>query len=267
MKRWLSIGLAGVLALAAAVYVGSCGTRRAPPPEPGAESASTTPAAEPEASAETASPDDSDTGTATNKDKNAEPPTEAVLESMREARDCYQDPDCNIDADDPRQHYYEAGKAVAEGLRELRARHRAGELSDAELAAAAREFMAFDNPHARSESLAAMSQVPPDPRNLDTIIDALDQKHTPRLFEAALHELRRYHGEKARERIEGFLQSNLRTGAHHAAETIARGLTPFLDPDNVDDFEAIADELPDESRRAELIRNAIDEYRRRRSDG
>lgn len=265
MKRWLGIGVAAVLGLAAAVYVGSCGTRQAAPPAPPAGSTSTTPAAEPKASAEAASNDDGDTHPTTGQE--SEPAAEAVLEDMREARDCYRDPDCEIDADGPRQHWYEAGKAVAEGLRELRRRHRAGELSDARLAAAAREFMAFDNPHAQEAALEAMSEVPPDPRNLDAVLDALDQKHTPRLFEAALAQFRRYDGEKARERIDGFLQSNLRTGAHHAAETIARGLTPFLDPDNVDEFEAIADELPEDSRRAELIRGAIDEYRRRRPDG
>lgn len=263
VKPWLAVGAA---ALAAAVYLGSCGTPSAPQPRERTEAEQAPSAgarrAEPAGEPHDAGPDGPD-GSA----GGGEPSTEAVLARMRAARDCYRSPDCRIEGDDPRERYYRAGKAVAEGLRELQARHAAGEVGDAKLGAAAREFMAFDNPHAREAALDALSEVPPDPRNLEAIIEALDQHYAARLFEPALEEFQRYSGDEARERIDRFLQSNLRTGAHRSAETIARELTPFLGPDNVDDYEAIAAELDGDSRRAELIRRAIDEYRRRRSDG
>lgn len=279
MRRWLVAGGVVLVVLATALYVGSCGTRQPIGPDsgdagagqdaPAEQTTATAPATEDEAG--DAAPTDAKTPDASTVDPLAPgtldrtADTAALLAAMRDARDCYQASDCKVDAEGPRDPYYRAGQVVAEGLAELRARHRAGALGDDDLAAAAREFMAFDNPHARAEALAALGQVPPDPRNLDRILEALDGHYAARLFEPALEEFQRYASDAARQRIEAFLASNLRTGAHRSAEAIARNLGSFLRPDNVDDFRAIAEALPDDSRRARLIRDALDEYRRRRS--
>lgn len=274
MRVWLLLSAAVLVALTATLlYMTSC-TPRQPsgfePHEPAAErspveddDAPTEPALEPHEDDPAAPDAEAPDAEAPDTDTAAAPPA-AILADMRDARDCYHDPECHRgDGNDPRGHYYQAGQAVAAGLHELRARHGAGEIVDAELARAAREFMAFDNPHARTEALAAFGEVPPDPRNLDAITDALDQHHAAQLFEPALEEFRRYDSDEAHRRIDAFLQSNLRTGAHRSAETIARGLTPFLRTDNLDEFAAIADELRSDSRRAQLIRDAIKAYHRR----
>lgn len=267
MRIWLTLGAVGLAAIAAAlVYIAACTPQQSAPPGSEYEAAETTPSeTETDSERATQPPDTADTqATAAEPDATAE----AVIADMRSARDCYLDPDCHRgDADDPRGHYYLAGREVADGLDELRARYRDGELGADGLAAVAREFLEFDNPHAQGAALAALGEVPPEPRNLEAITEALDQHHAVQLFEPALAELQRYDDEAAQERIDDFLQSNLRTGAHHAAETIARELTPFLRDDNVAEFAAIADDLRADSRRAQLIRSAIDEYQQERSDG
>ncbi len=56
-----------------------------------------------------------------------------------------------------------------------------------------------------------------------------------------------------RDEVDAFLQSNLRSGAHFPARTIARELEPFLTPDNVARYRELAKALPRDSRRAALM--------------
>jgi hypothetical protein len=262
-RLWPTLAAAAALVLGLVLYLGSCATRDEAAHEQRHVSSSAGETADTEQPAWVATQESGSRREDASAGEVAAPTAETVLAQMREARDCYQDPNCHIDDAGPRDHYYRAGKAVAEGLRELRARHRAGALGDAKLAAAAREFIGFDNPHTQSEALAAFAQIAPSPGHLAAITKALDGSAAARLFEPALAEFERYDSPTARRRIEAFLQSNLRTGAHRSAQTIARNLIPFLTSDNVDTFAAIADELRAGSRRAELIRSAIDEFRRR----
>lgn len=190
-----------------------------------------------------------------------DPQAHEVLAEMREVWECYTAADCSLgEESDPRAEYFEADRRLAAGMRTLIAQHRANRISDPELADAAHEVLQYESGRARAAAIEALGELPPAEEHLDALVTTLDQHHDEKLFELALPELQRYAEQGRREQVDAFLQSNLRAGAHFPARTIARELGPFLTPENVADYRALASELPQDSRRTELLRETLDAY-------
>jgi hypothetical protein len=188
-----------------------------------------------------------------------------ILAEMRRAWECYEAPGCVLGEErDPRAEYFEAGERVAQGMRALTEQHRAHRISDVELADAAHEVLGYESGRARAAAIEALGELPPSAVHLDALIDTLDRHHDERLFELALAELERYVDRGHRAEIDEFLQSNLRFGAHFPARTIARELGPFLSPENVVEYRRLAEELPAQDRRAELLKETLEAYERAR---
>lgn len=190
-----------------------------------------------------------------------DPQTHEVLAEMREVWECYTAADCSLGQEsDPRAEYFEADRRLAAGMRTLIAQHRANRISDPELADAVHVALQYESGRARAAAIEALGELPPAEEHLDALVATLDQHHDEKLFELALPELQRYAEQGRHEQVDAFLQSNLRAGAHFPARTIARELGPFLTPQNVADYRKLAAELPQDSRRAELLRETLDAY-------
>ncbi len=261
--------------LAVLIYAGwhlsGTGEAEQEPPAAGADSAPAGPAsvkarppAEPEdggAGAEPLPRKDPDLPAADDAPAAPDAETAAILLEMRETRDCFLAPDCTVGAnEDPRAEYFEAGDRIAAGVRSLIERHRAGAMDSAVLADIVDEFMEVESGRTRAAAIEAMGELPPAEARLETLLTTLDQHHDEKLFELALAEFQRYSEPERRARVDAFLQSNLRHGAHNPARAIARNLGPFLDDGNIAAYREIADELPADSRRAELLRESLDAY-------
>jgi len=191
-------------------------------------------------------------------------PPHKILAEMRRAWDCYQSPDCRLGEDqDPKAEYFEAGGRIAAGMRSLIEQHEMHRIGDAELARAAYQVLTYDSGRARAAAIEALRRLPPADEHLEALTKALDQHHDEKLFELAMPELKRYAEQGHRAEVDAFLQSNLRTGAHFPARTIARELEPFLTPDNIDTYRKLARELPPESRRTKLLQKTLESYRKR----
>ncbi|QKT03581.1 hypothetical protein HUS23_07040 [Ectothiorhodospiraceae bacterium 2226] len=184
-----------------------------------------------------------------------------VLAHMRAVWECYANADCTLGADtDPRAEYFEAGERLAAAMRALNEQHRDHRISDPELAAAALEVLAYDSGPARAEAIQALRALPPSDAHLDALLTTLDQHHDEKLFELALPDLQRYAEQGRRDEVDEFLQSNLRRGAQFPARTIARQLGPFLTPENIAEYRALAEELPEDSRHRALLMETLAEY-------
>lgn len=184
-----------------------------------------------------------------------------IRADMRRAWDCYESPHCRLGEDqDPRAEYFEAGERIATGMRALIQQHRAHRISDVELAEAAHQVLAYDSGRARAVAIQALRQLPPTHEHLDALIHALDQHHDEKLFELAMPEFKRYAEQGYGAEVDAFLQSNLRSGAHFPARTIARELGPFLTADNIEAYQELARDLPPDSPRAKLLQKTLETY-------
>ena len=184
-----------------------------------------------------------------------------ILAEMRDVWECYKVADCTLGEDtDPRAEYFEAGERLAAGMRMIIEQHRAHRIGDFELAEAAHEALQYDSGPVRAAAIEALGELPPADEHLGALVTALDQHHDEKLFEIALPELQRYAESGRREAVDAFLQSNLRSGAHFAARTIARELGPFLTPENVTSYRDLVEELPEDSRRAALLMETLSEF-------
>lgn len=189
------------------------------------------------------------------------PQAHEILAEMRELWECYAAADCSVGEDtDPRAEYFATGERLADGMRTLVEQHRRHDIGDAELAAAAHEVLQYDSGPARAAAIEALGELPPADEHLNALVTVLDQHHDEKLFVLALPELQRYAEGGRRAEVDAFLQSNLRSGAHFPARTIARELGPFLIPENVAGYRALLEALPADSRRARLLRETLREY-------
>lgn len=269
MRRWvlLALGLALVVFVYAAWQQSDTGEdedaapataqeERAPAnegPEPAPEEQAPPPPDTENSARETAdSPDAAEAG---------DGPAHEILAEMRETWACYEAADCTLGEDtDPRAEYFEADKRLGAGMQSLIDQHRAHRIGDAELADAAHEVLGYDSGRARAAAIEALGELPPADEHLEALVTTLDQHHDEKLFEIALPELQRYAEQGRREDVDTFLQSNLRSGAHFAARTIARELEPFLTPENVDEYRKLAEDLPEDDRRTALLRESLNAY-------
>lgn len=195
----------------------------------------------------------------TTADVPADEDAATVLGQMRDTRDCYQAPDCTVgDEADPRAEYFEAGNRVAEGMRAMIERHQAGEITDEQLSDTALEFLEMESGRTRAAAIEALNRLPPQRRHLDALVDVLDQHHDEELFRLAITELERHAEAGHREEVDAFLQENLRRGARFPARTIAAHLGPFLTEDNRAAYQRLLENMPADSERASLLREALE---------
>lgn len=106
-----------------------------------------------------------------------------------------------------------------------------------------------------------MQQQSPHSDNARILLQALDDSYDAKVMEAALSELQRY--PELSQSIDGLFIKNLKTGSFHVSRTIAQGIGPYLNQDNLDAYEAVLDKLPGQSAKARLLSASISSYKNR----
>ncbi len=127
----------------------------------------------------------------------------------------------------------------------------------------ARRMLAFPDGHVQARAISLMGTIDPQPQNVDAIVTHLAGHHDAALFELGLAELGRYAGTSGSisEQIDGFLARTLRSGGHFAAQTVATNVGKLIHAGNLERFEALAAELPAQTRTARLLKSTLAEYR------
>jgi len=195
----------------------------------------------------------------------------SVIDSADTLMECTLDGSCVAeDQSDPRAGHLQAVGRLSRTLDALvEAAHTDENLPTVELGSFARRALAFPDGHVQARAISLMGALAPDPQNVDTIVTHLDGHHDAALFELAMAELGRYAGgaDAASSRIDDLLIDTLTNGAHFVAQTVAANVGKLLDADNVDRFESLSRELPQQSRTAKILRSTLAEYRLVTSDG
>ncbi|MBN7819004.1 hypothetical protein [Bowmanella yangjiangensis] len=185
---------------------------------------------------------------------------EQLLVRLDAAKNCQTSGDCVSTEDDPRAGMFEQEKRLVEALQSIQNLYASEQFEDDELAAITGEYLASPLGRAQYQAVEMMQQQAPNRQNAETLLRKLDDSYDTKVMELALDELARY--PELNESIDDLFVKNLRTGSFYVSRTIAEGITPYLNQDNLARYESTLAELPPQSAKARLLSAAIERYKK-----
>lgn len=195
----------------------------------------------------------------------------SVMDAADDLARCTDDGSCIADdQSDPRAGHMQTVGKLSQTLDTLiQAAQTDGSAPQAQLGSFARRMLAFPDGHVQARAISLMGAMAPQPQNVDSIVTHLNGHHDAALFELGLAELGRYAGAggDAPAKIDALLADTLKSGGHYAAQTVATNVGKLIHPGNVEKFEALARELPAQTRTAKILKSTLAEYRAVASGG
>lgn len=185
---------------------------------------------------------------------------EQLLVRLDAAKNCQTSGDCVSTEDDPRAGMFEQEKRLVEALQSLQDLYTSEQFEDDELAAITGEYLTSPLGRVQYQAVEMMQQQEPNRQNAQTLIRKLDDSYDSKVMELALDELARY--PELNESIDDLFVKNLSTGSFYVSRTIAAGITPYLNQDNLALYESTLAALPPQSAKARQLKAAIERYKK-----
>ncbi|MGS2721797.1 hypothetical protein [Paraglaciecola aestuariivivens] len=181
-----------------------------------------------------------------------------ILADLDAARLCQQSGQCEADLNDPKAAMFEQEKRLVESLQSLQALYQEYQIEDQVLTQTIDEFIASPLGRVQFQALQMMQQQPPNIQNAQSLISALDNSYDSKVMALALQELIRY--PSLAEQIDELLISNLQTGSFYVSRTIAQEISAYLNANNIAQYQALANSLPQNMAKTKLLQSALNEY-------
>ncbi|ALS96874.1 hypothetical protein [Lacimicrobium alkaliphilum] len=185
---------------------------------------------------------------------------EEIISALDQAKACQDTGECASSEDDPRAAMFEQEKRLVAALKALQELYASHQFEDEQLAAITGEYLTSPLGRVQYQALEMMQQQSPVTDNARILLEALDDSYDDKVMESALTELQRY--PELNQTIDGLFIKNLRTGSFHVSRTIAQGIGPYLNQDNLDAYEAVLDKLPGQSAKARFLSASISSYKK-----
>ena len=199
-----------------------------------------------------------------NDSQPVDPQTEPskALQQLRFIRSCYQsnDVDCNYSNNDPRQTSYLIGQDIKEELAALLQRWKNNEICSAELSQAAIESLSNPDGHVQEAALKILAELPISNDHHNAIVMLVSDSYNTKIIKQAMTEIQRYQDSGTIDQIDQVFIEQLKTGAPYASQEIAKNILPFINQNNIGYYQETLDQLPPQSKKAQLLKSNIEEY-------
>ncbi len=189
------------------------------------------------------------------------------LSQLRFLNSCYNDNDCGYQNQDPRQVDYQIGQEIKDELHNLMAMWKNSEITATELEQAALDSLNNPDGHVQQAALDLLAQLPPSAANFDAIIEITEDNYDAMIVEQLMDELYRYMPQGYGAEIDQTFTNLIITGAPYASQTAAQNIVPFLNPNNIDTYKDTLSKIPAGSKKAKLLKGAIEEFELQQSGG
>ncbi|MEC7120656.1 MAG: hypothetical protein VXW65_12250 [Pseudomonadota bacterium] len=185
---------------------------------------------------------------------------DTLRQHMHHYASCIENNPCGLPDSDPKAVFFTVSQTLAASLRELALiGARQPELMAA-TAALAREYLLFPEGYVQEAALQIFAQLPPDPDNAARIRQLLAESFNDGIVAQSLLELQRYPDTAAIAQLTPVLLQGLRSGGFHAADQIARDIAPFLNRDNIGQYEQLLQQMPEALERHRRLSDAIAQW-------
>lgn len=195
----------------------------------------------------------------------AEP--EDGLAQLRFLNSCYNAADCGYQDQDPRQVDYQIGQEISGELHDLMARWKNSEITETELEQAALDSLKNPDGHVQQAALDLLAQLPPSAEHFEAIIEITADNYDAMIVEQVMDELYRYMPQGYGAQIDQTFTKLITNGAPYASQTAAQNILPFLNPENISTYKDTLNSLPANTKKAKLLKGAIEEFELQQSGG
>ncbi|WP_339722044.1 hypothetical protein [uncultured Paraglaciecola sp.] len=184
---------------------------------------------------------------------------ESIMASLEAARSCQQTGLCKANEQDPRASMFEQEKRLVDSLQSLQDLYAEYQHEDPVLAKTINEFISSPLGRVQFKALEMMHQQAPNSNNAHSLITTLGNSYDSKVMQLALKELLRY--PSLSEQVDALLMKTLQTGSVYVSRIVAKDITPYLNANNLDAYQALANSLPSQAAKTKLLQSAINEYR------
>ncbi len=192
---------------------------------------------------------------------------EDSLAQLRFLNSCYNDTDCGYQNQDPRQIDYQIGQEISGELHNLMAQWKNSEITETELQQAALDSLNNPDGHVQQAALDLLAQLPPTAAHFDAIISITEDNYDAMIVEQVMDELYRYMPQGYGAEIDQTFTNLIITGAPYASQAAAQNILPFLNPNNISTYKNTLSKIPANSKKAKLLKGAIEEFELQQSGG
>ncbi len=192
---------------------------------------------------------------------------EALLQAIREAKECYATGKCDHPDTDPKSYGLSVGKTIKNLLGDYRTKYGVDPKNFGEMQALALEFINSDDEFVQEQALNMFSALPPSSGNLQAIVQAMGDTTDPLLVDQTMKEMKRYMGTAEEPTVHAYLRELLGQGSVFSSEAAAKKILSFITSQSYPGYESLARGLPSDSTMAQSLRTALDEFLRLQTGG
>lgn len=188
-----------------------------------------------------------------------------LKKELHELLNCHKSNSCPIDNSDPRASDLLLGQQITAKLNEYKALALENDYYDDETAAIVKKFITNSNGYVQESAIDLMSAMPPNSDNAQTLIKTLETSYDAKIMNQSMKELQRY--PQLSSQVDKLYQKSLQTGSFYVAQEIAMNILPQLNTQNIEQYTEVANNLPQNSKRADALWSNINEFNLRQKGG
>lgn len=188
-----------------------------------------------------------------------------LLSEIKQLKDCHLTNSCPVDNSDPRASELLRGQMIKDKLAAYTELTLNNDEAVEETNALIQSLIDYPDGHVQAAVINLMSANAPNEENGEALIVALAQSYDAKIMDQAMTELIRY--PQLAEQADNLFSQSLQTGSFYVAQEIAQRILPYLNQDNIELYEKIAQSLPPKSKRARALWSNINEYKKLSTGG
>ena len=180
-------------------------------------------------------------------------------EELRKLSHCLEDMSCPFPNTDLSEMELMLDRELAEKIKAIHVNAGIAESSLEVLMDIAESFIFYKGIYTKEAALSLFSQLPPDERNIETIIEGIKDSESPEIFQKAIVEFARYEGEVNQKKVFNFLSELIKRGPFLVSSRLPKYLSPVLNSETIQMYETILDHIPRNQERYKQLYLVIEE--------
>jgi len=190
---------------------------------------------------------------------------EKLKNELHELLHCHETNTCPVDNSDPRAADLLLGQQITAKIEEYTELTLQHDFFDEETAQLIQEFISNQDGYVQESAINLMSAMAPNSESAQALLATLTTSYDAKIMRQSMKELQRY--PELSNQVDKLYQQSLQTGSFYVAQEIALNILPQLNTSNIDQYEAVAKSLPQNSKRSDALWSNINEYKLRQSGG
>ncbi len=186
--------------------------------------------------------------------------SETLMSRADELIACIDSDSCHYPDSDPRSYGYALGNDMISVLNDAEMAFSNGEINADLLRDLSHRFFIFDNGHVRAKAIKILEKLPVDGTTFELLQHTFANHYDSVLLEKSMHLLETYYEQGYSQPLDALFLQQLQTGAHFVRHTLSEKILPFINSNNLADYQQILSQMPKDSLEFRQLEVALEEF-------